>query len=69
MRVTKNNSKCRKNREPKPFKSGLKVNTVKGETVNPYTGLPAYTFYEDDSIVDKHICKVVYRKKILVTFK
>lgn len=36
----------------KPFKSKLKVNTVKGTTINPNTGKAAYTFIEDDSIVD-----------------
>lgn len=43
----------------KPFKSGKKINTVKSEMVNPNTGKPAYTFYEDDSIVDQHICREV----------
>lgn len=37
----------------KPFKSGLKINTVKSTTINPNTNKEAYTFYEDDSIVDK----------------
>lgn len=40
----------------KPFKSGSKINTVKGETINPNTNLPAFVFEEDDSIVDKKIC-------------
>jgi hypothetical protein len=43
----------------KPFKSGRKINTVKEETVNPNTGKPAYTFDEDDSVVDQHICTEV----------
>ena len=47
-------------RSGKPFKSGEKINTVKGETTNPNTGKPAYTFYEDDSIVDQQICKEVH---------
>jgi len=41
----------------KSFKSGHKVNTVKGLTCNPNTNLLAYTFVEDNSIVD---CKQVY---------
>jgi hypothetical protein len=36
----------------KPFKSGEKVNTIKGITINPHTDEPAYTFLEDESIVD-----------------
>lgn len=48
--------KCQKysgrNREPKPFKSGLKINTIKGVTTNSNTGKPAYTFIEDESCVD-----------------
>ena len=42
----------------KPFKSGNKVNTVKGETINhqdPEKRI-AYTFLEDDSIVNKDQC-------------
>jgi len=58
MKVSKQ-TRARANREPKPFKSGLKVNTVKGETINPHTGKTAYTFLEDDSIVDKECCKIV----------
>lgn len=41
-----------KKKSGKPFKSGLKVNTYKGTTINPNTGKEAYTFMEDDSIVD-----------------
>lgn len=40
----------------KPFKSRLKINTVKEETINPNTGKKAYTFWEDNSIVDQEIC-------------
>lgn len=36
----------------KPFKSGNRVNTVKGFTINPHSNLQAVTFEEDDSIVD-----------------
>jgi hypothetical protein len=43
----------------KPFKSGNKINTVTGETINlqdPKKRL-AFTFLEDDSIVSCHQCK------------
>ena len=41
----------------KPFKSGLTINTVKETTINPKTGNPAYSFEEDNSIVDCFKCK------------
>ena len=41
-----------------PFKSTFFVNTVKSVTINVKTGLPAFTFEEDDSVVDCWICKV-----------
>jgi len=41
---------------PKPFKSNLKVNTVKGVVVHPVTGRDAFTFVEDDSVVECRIC-------------
>jgi hypothetical protein len=47
----------------KPFKSGQRINTVKEVVKHPYkndivTGelVDAYTFYEDDSIVEASIC-------------
>ena len=43
----------------KPFKSKLKVNTIKEVTVNPNTGKPAYSFIEDNSVVDVHQCEIV----------
>lgn len=46
-------------RKPKPFKSGLRENTVKEITECPFTGKVAYTFVEDDSIVRAEICEVV----------
>ena len=42
----------------KPFLSKEKYNTVEGITVNPHTHHPAFTFVEDASIVDAHICDV-----------
>ena len=43
-------------KEKKPFKSSLKENTVKGIVKNPKTGKLAFTFYEDDSVVDCDKC-------------
>lgn len=45
-----------KKRSLRPFKSGKRVNTVKDIVTNPYTGKVAYTFIEDDSIVDAYQC-------------
>lgn len=39
----------------KPFKSLLQINTVSGVTINENTNNPAFTFIEDDSVVDCHI--------------
>jgi hypothetical protein len=43
----------------KPFKSGKKVNTANSLTINPNTGRKAFTFIEDDSIVDVCQCELV----------
>lgn len=48
-----------KKKSGKPFKSGLKVNTVKKLTHNPNTKKPAFFFEEDQSVVDAHICEIV----------
>lgn len=41
----------------KPFKSGRKINTVKGVLeAHPVTQHPCYTFYEDDSYVEAGRC-------------
>lgn len=45
--------------QPKPFKSGLKVNTVKGIIEHPILFIPAYIFEEDESYVECRRCKVV----------
>lgn len=42
----------------KPFKSGEKINTVKGFIANPHTGKPSLLFEEDDSVVEERICCV-----------
>lgn len=36
----------------KPFKSGRKINTVKSVTNHPSLNIPAFTFQEDDSVVE-----------------
>lgn len=49
---------------PKPFKSGLKVNTVKEVVDHPVLHTPAYTFLEDDSIVECRRCFVIEQLQI-----
>lgn len=48
----------------KPFKSGRKINTVRGFEVNPHTNKPAINFVEDDSFVDFHQCQKVNDKTL-----
>lgn len=55
-RVTKTSIR---NKMPKPFKSGKIVNTVKDVTVNPYSGKIAFSFFEDDSVVNCQGCKLI----------
>ncbi len=49
-------------REPKPFKSGLKVNTVRGVIEHPMLQVPAFVFEEDDSYVACRTCKLVEKE-------
>lgn len=51
--------KVEKNLSGKPFKSGSKINTVKGVVKHPVLGIPAFTFEEDDSYVECRRCQVV----------
>jgi hypothetical protein len=44
--------------EPKPFKSGRKVNTVKAVVVHVQTGQPGFTFLEDESCVQCCRCSL-----------
>lgn len=44
----------------KPFKSRNKVNIVKAVVTNPNTGRPAFSFIEDDSIVDVCQCELSF---------
>lgn len=46
------------NKTPKPFKSGLRENTVKDIVINPNTRRFAFTFEEDQSLVDCQICEL-----------
>lgn len=45
--------------QPKPFKSGSKVNTVKGIINHPIVNAPAYTFEEDDTYMLCRHCYVI----------
>jgi hypothetical protein len=45
--------------QPKPFKSGLKINTVRGVVIHDILGVPAFIFEEDDSYVECRRCKIV----------
>jgi hypothetical protein len=44
--------------QPKPFKSGSKVNTVKGVVVHEQTGSLGFTFVEDESVVECGRCSL-----------
>lgn len=60
LNVGKKVSKIRKeNCEPKPFKSGLKVNTIKAVIDHPILHIPSYTFEEDDSYVECRRCFII----------
>jgi hypothetical protein len=43
----------------RPFKSQLRINTIKGIIEHPITKRPAYTFYEDDSYVEVRMCDIL----------
>ncbi len=47
----------------KPFKSGLKTNTIKGFMRHPQINRKAFTFFEDDSYVACYMCFVFKEKK------
>jgi hypothetical protein len=50
-------------KDKKPFKSGLRINTVKDVIEHPILKIPAYTFVEDDSYVECRRCKVLVELK------
>ncbi len=47
----------------KPFKSGQKTATVKSVTINPNCNKLAFDFYEDDSVVNCEICRLITSKE------
>jgi len=51
--------KPKKKSKSKPFKSGFKINTIKGVIEHPTLKIPAYTFEEDDSYVECRRCLVI----------
>ena len=53
-KVTKTSAK------QKPFKSGLKINTINGVINHPTLNIPAYTFEEDDSYVECRRCIILF---------
>lgn len=56
--IAKNGTRVQK-KSLRPFKSTFQINTVKGVTVNPFSGQQAYLFEEDDSLVDIFRCEPV----------
>lgn len=55
--------KNRKSPTPKPFKSGNKVNTVKGIINHPHLNIPTFVFLEDDSYVACRTCRIAEEEK------
>lgn len=54
-----------KKKSGKPFKSGKKVNSVKGIVTNENDPKKrnAYIFYDDDSVVNTDICEIITKNK------
>ena len=54
-----------KKKSGKPFKSGKKVNSVKGIVTNEKDPQKrnAYIFYDDDSVVNTDICEIITKNK------
>ena len=54
-----------KKKSGKPFKSGKKVNSVKGIVTNENDPQKrnAYIFYDDDSVVSTDICEIKKKNK------
>lgn len=54
-----------KKKSGKPFKSGKKVNSVKGIVANENDPQKrnAYIFYDDDSVVNTDICEIITKNK------
>lgn len=51
-KCTKKSINGLKHYKVKPFKSGAKINTIKGVINHPHLNIPAYVFHEDDSYVE-----------------
>ena len=54
-----------KKKSGKPFKSGKKVNSVKGIVINENDPQKRneYIFYDDDSVVNTDICEIITKNK------
>lgn len=52
------NPKTTSQHQPKPFKSGSKVNTVKAVVLHDQTGSLGFTFLEDESVVECGRCSL-----------
>ena len=54
-----------KKKSGKPFKTGKKVNSVKGIVTNENDTQKrnAYIFYDDDSVVNTDICEIITKNK------
>jgi hypothetical protein len=57
-KVVWKNHKTTSKTQPKPFKSGNKLNTVKGIVPHNITGYPSFTFLEDGSMVECFRCSI-----------
>ncbi len=57
--ITTKTSNKDNSKQPQPFKSGSKFNTVKDVVFNPYTNKVGLLFMEDDSIVNRNKCIVL----------
>jgi len=51
---------------PKPFKSGKLVNTIKDVIEHPTLHIPAYTFEDDSSYVECRRCEVIDTVNIVI---
>lgn len=49
-------------KKSKPFKSGQKINTIKELVIHPILNIPAFSFYEDNSIVECRRCNLTEKE-------
>lgn len=59
----KTHKTSKEGRQPNPFKSGFKVNTIKGVIEHPQLKIAAYTFEEDESYVECRRCVIIESDK------